>query len=100
MNNKINWVVALVLVFASITVKAQDVDKENEAAIAAEDWLALVDAGKYGCGSRYPSSGRQVCNLPRPGYKGLGSFFSGIWGNAVCGYMAHFFCNSPESGLT
>lgn len=48
MNSKITWVVALVLVFVSITVKAQNVDKEIEAVTAAEDWLALVDAGKYG----------------------------------------------------
>ena len=48
MNNKITWVVALVLVFVSITVKAQNVDREIEAVTAAEDWLALVDAGKYG----------------------------------------------------
>lgn len=48
MDSKITWVVALVLVFASITVKAQNVDKEIEAVTAAEDWLALVDAGKYG----------------------------------------------------
>ena len=48
MNNKITGVVALVLVFVSITVKAQNVDKEIEAVTAAEDWLALVDAGKYG----------------------------------------------------
>ena len=48
MKRNITWVVALVLVFASITVNAQNVDKEIEAVTAAEDWLALVDAGKYG----------------------------------------------------
>ena len=43
MNCKITWVVALVFVFVSITVTAQNVDKEIEAVTAAEDWLALVD---------------------------------------------------------
>ena len=48
MKRNITWVVALVLVFASITAKAQTVDREMEAVTAAEKWLVLVDAGKYG----------------------------------------------------
>jgi hypothetical protein len=48
MKRNITWVVALVFVFASITAKAQTVDREMEAVTAAEKWLVLVDAGKYG----------------------------------------------------
>lgn len=48
MNRNINWLLALVLVLVPITTMAQTVDQETEAVTAAEGWLALVDAGKYG----------------------------------------------------
>jgi len=48
MNRNINWLLALVLVLVPITTMAQPVDQETEAVTAAEGWLALVDAGKYG----------------------------------------------------
>jgi len=48
MNHNITWGLALVLVLLPIATMAQTVDQENEAVTAAEGWLALVDAGKYG----------------------------------------------------
>jgi len=48
MNRNINWLLALVLILVPITTMAQTVDQETEAVTAAEGWLALVDAGKYG----------------------------------------------------
>ena len=48
MNRNINWVLALVIVLVPIATMAQTVDQETEAVTAAEGWLALVDAGKYG----------------------------------------------------
>ena len=48
MNHNITWGLALVLVLLPIATMAQTVDQETEAVTAAEGWLALVDAGKYG----------------------------------------------------
>jgi hypothetical protein len=48
MDRNINWVLALVIVLVPIATMAQTVDQETEAVTAAEGWLALVDAGKYG----------------------------------------------------
>ena len=48
MNQNITWGLALVLVLLPIATMAQTVDQETEAVTAAEGWLALVDAGKYG----------------------------------------------------
>jgi len=48
MKHNITWGLALVLVLLPIATMAQTVDQENEAVTAAEGWLALVDAGKYG----------------------------------------------------
>jgi len=48
MNHNITWGLALVLVLVPIATMAQTVDQETEAVTAAEGWLALVDAGKYG----------------------------------------------------
>ena len=48
MKHNITWGLALVLVLLPIATMAQTVDQETEAVTAAEGWLALVDAGKYG----------------------------------------------------
>jgi Protein of unknown function (DUF4019) len=48
MNHNITWGLALVLILLPIATMAQTVDQETEAVTAAEGWLALVDAGKYG----------------------------------------------------
>ena len=48
MNHNITWGLALFLVLLPIATMAQTVDQETEAVTAAEGWLALVDAGKYG----------------------------------------------------
>lgn len=48
MFNRIAYLVAVGLILAASTVVAAESEKEKVAITAAEQWLGLVDAGKYG----------------------------------------------------